>query len=209
MTKAIFFDFWGTLIENGTYSPLKQSFSILRLRMPYGEYVERFEKTLMTKKFPDQASGFEAVCNEFNVPLKDIVIDKLIGVWNKNKLLAKPFPEVIDALKRLKEDYKLVIVSNEPAGAVEEILDKFEMKDLFDKVIISSEQGTIKTHKLFDVALEKTGMSKDEVIMVGDSIQSDIEGAKKAGIRAVLVDRKGRREYEDKIRTLTELEEKI
>ena len=207
MVKAVFFDFWGTLIENGTYSPLKQSFSILRLRMPYGEYVERFERALMTRKFEDQSEAFRAVCEEFNIEPKPIIIEKLIGVWNKNKLLAKPFPELEEALAELKKKYKIAIVSNAPAGSVQEVLDKFDLNKYFDEVFVSSDEGQLKTAGLFEVALEKMGLTTDDVVMVGDSLQSDIRGAENAGIKAVLIDRKDRREYENKIVQLTQLEE--
>lgn len=206
MVKAIFFDFWGTLVENGTYSPLKQSYNILRLRMPYGEYVERFEQALMTQQYEDQATGFEAVCQEFNIEPKPIIIDKLIGVWNKNKLLAKPYPETIETLKQLKEKHKLAIVSNAPYDSVHEILEKFNMTELFDEVFVSAHEGTLKTHKLFDVALKKLGLTKTDVVMVGDSIESDIRGAEAAGIKAFLIDRKDRREYKNKITSLEQLE---
>jgi FMN phosphatase YigB (HAD superfamily) len=40
---------------------------------------------------------------------------------------------------------------------------------------------------------------------VGDSIETDIKGAEAAGIKAYLLDRKGRREFPNKIQSLTEL----
>lgn len=61
MVKGVFFDFWGTLVENGTYSPLKQSFSILRVRMPFGAFAEQFERVLMTKQYADQAEVKKAL----------------------------------------------------------------------------------------------------------------------------------------------------
>ena len=45
--------------------------------------------------------------------------------------------------------------------------------------------------------------------MIGDSIPTDIEGAKNAGIRGILVDRKDKRESEDKIISLSEIRSKI
>ncbi|MBW3019622.1 HAD family hydrolase [Candidatus Woesearchaeota archaeon] len=205
--KAVLFDFWGTLIENGTYSPLKQSYAILRLRVPFGEYVERFEKALMTKKFDDQKEGFKEVCDEFNVPAKPFIIDKLIGVWNKNKLLAKPFPDTIAALEMLKnKGIKAIIISNAPQDSVQQILEKFNLAKYFDSVFVSSDYGELKVQGLFDVLLDKTGLKKDEVVMVGDSLQSDIAGAEKHGIKAILIDRKDRQEYKNKISRLTQLE---
>ena len=206
MVKAVFFDFWGTLVENGTYSPLKQSFHILRLRMPYGEYAEKFEQVFMTKEYADQATAFAEVCNAFGVRPHPIAIEKLIGVWNKNKLLAEIYPDTIDTLKALKEKgLKVVLISNAPNNSVEDVFEKFGMKDLFDAVFLSWEKGMLKTHGLFELALKQLKLKKTDVISVGDSIETDIKGAEKAGIKAYLLDRRGKREHENKIQTLTEL----
>ena len=102
MVKAVFFDFWGTLVENGTYSPMKQSYSILQARIPFGEFAEKFETVLMTKQYEDQTTAFKEVCEAFDVPAIPAVIEKLIGVWNKNRLLARIYPDTIEILKALK-----------------------------------------------------------------------------------------------------------
>ena len=49
-------------------------------------------------------------------------------------------------------------------------------------------------------------IKEKDAIMVGDSVESDIAGAKNAGIKAVLIDRRDRREFEDKILSLKELD---
>lgn len=49
-----------------------------------------------------------------------------------------------------------------------------------------------KPHReLFEKALEVSGCSADEVVHVGDSAASDVKGAQAAGIRPILVDRRG------------------
>jgi len=210
MVKAIFFDFWGTLAENGTYSPLKQTFRILRARMPFGQFAEQFERTFFTKPFEDQVEAFTIVCNTFNCPPKPFIIDKLVGVWNKNKLLAKLYPETIDALKALKDKgFKLYLISNSQSNTIEPLIEKFGMKELFDGLFVSCSEGCLKTDGLFETALEKTKLSKDEVVSVGDSIETDIRGAERAGIKAILVDRRGTRDFPNKIALLTELVDKI
>ncbi|MEM4263613.1 MAG: HAD family hydrolase [Candidatus Woesearchaeota archaeon] len=208
MVKAILFDFWGTLVENGTYSPLRQTFNILRVRMPFSLFVVKLESTLMTKKFEDQASAFTEVCRAFNIDPHPVLIDRLIGVWNKNKLLAKLYPETIAVLEDLKkEKYKMALVSNCPSGSVEPVIEKFDLAKYFDAIILSWEIGKLKTDKdFFEEALKKLKIKKKEdVIMVGDSIPTDIEGARNAGLRAILIDRKETREHPDKICNLTEL----
>ena len=165
MVKGVFFDFWGTLVENGTYSPLRQSIKILRVHMQFGEFAERFEKVLMTKEYEDQKTAFEDVCKEFDVDPKPIVIEKLIGVWNKNRLLANVYPDTIDTLKALKEKgLKLVIVSNAPSNNIEPVLEKFEMTDLFDDIFVSYQHGKLKTDGLFEIALKKTKLKKGDVV---------------------------------------------
>lgn len=210
MVKAIFFDFWGTLAENGTYSPLKQTFRILRVRMPFGQFAEQFERTFFTKPFEDQVEAFTLVCNTFNCPPKPFIIDKLVGVWNKNKLLAKVYPETIDALKALKDKgFKLYLISNSQSNTIEPLIEKFGMNELFDGLFVSYNEGCLKTDGLFETAMQKAGLTKDEVVSVGDSIETDIRGAEKAGIKAILVDRRGTREFPSKIALLTELVDKI
>ncbi len=206
MVKGVFFDFWGTLVENGTYSPLKQSFSILRVRMPFGQFAEQFERVLMTKQYADQAEAFTEVCKAFNVNPFPIVIEKLIGVWNKNRLMATIYPDTIETLKALKEKkIKIALISNAPQNNVEQVMERFAMTDLFDGIFISHEQGKLKTDGLFEAALKKLKLKEKDVISVGDSIETDIAGAEKAGIKAYLLDRKGKREFANKIQTLTEL----
>ena len=206
MVKAVFFDFWGTLVENGTYSPLKQSYAILRLRIPFGEFVEQFEKIVMTKEFPDQSAAFTEACKSFNVPTYPIVIEKLIGVWNKNRLLATIYPDTLETLKALKEKkIKLALISNAPQNNVEQVLERFGMNDLFDGIFISATSGKLKTEGLFADALKKLKVKKGDVIAIGDSIETDIRGAEEAGISAYLLDRKGKREFEKKITSLTEI----
>ena len=133
MVKALIFDFWGTLIANGTYSPLKQSQRIMNIDLPYGEFVVRFETAAMTKEFDEQRDIFLAVCKEFDVQPNDQLIDQLIGVWNKNKLLAKPYPDTIEALNALKDKgVKLAILSNAPALSARPLMEKFDLEKYFD-----------------------------------------------------------------------------
>lgn len=207
MTKAILFDFWGTLVENGTYSPLRQSYAVLRPRMEFGEFAEAFEKAFMTKKFDEQAQGFTEVCEALGMPAKSFIIDKLIGLWNKNRMLAKLYPETIKVLEDLKKKgYKLCLVSNTDA-LIQQILERFDLTKYFDAFIFSYEIGTLKTDPAFyETALKELKVKKNDALVVGDSVETDILGAEKAGIKAVLVDRKNKREYKQKIQNLEELE---
>lgn len=209
--KAIIFDIWGTILENGVYpSPLKQSKNILDLlKMPYSEFVVRFEKVFMTSKFKDIKEGLDMVFKEFNVnPNEYNRIDRLVGLWNKAKILSRLYPNTKKTLKDLKKDYKLIVLSN-LSSTQSDIVQRYNLKDFFDDIFFSYEIEEIKSEGGFDKILSITGYSPNELIMVGDSMESDIKAAEKAGIKAILVDRRDMRDYDNKITTLKDLQKKI
>lgn len=76
-----------------------------------------------------------------------------------------------------------------------------------DAVVGSKAHGRVKPHpSIFAAALELLDARADEVAMVGDSYEDDIEGARALGIRAILLDRDGRRpDAPDRIDTLLAL----
>ncbi|MGM5487706.1 MAG: HAD family hydrolase [Nanobdellota archaeon] len=210
--KAVLFDFWGTIIENGIFpSPVKQAKFILRIDMPFSDYIERFEKSFMTRKADNLTEAFRNVCDEFDVRPPEHVIDKLVGMWNKNTLLAKPFEDTFETIKGLREKgVKIGLVSNTDPFSITQLISKFELDELFDGIVLSYEAGMLKSNpEMFDKALAKLGVAKEDAVMVGDSIESDMKGAENAGIKAYLIDRKDKRDYESKITGLKELLEMV
>lgn len=164
----------------------------------------------MTKRFDTLTEYFHNVTEEFGTNPPDFVYENLVGMWNKNTILCKPFPETIEVLEELKKDYKLVLISNTDCLSVPQLLDKFDLRKYFDEIVLSCDIGSLKTDKkIFEKPIKKLKLKKKEVVMVGDSIPTDIEGAKNAGIKSILVDRRGTREFEGKISDLTELKKKI
>ena len=88
MIKAIIFDFWGTLVENGVRSPTKQVQEILQIRVPFSEYVTRMENAMMTRQFSSLRDAFENLCVEFKIHPESQQIEELVGMWNKSWMLA-------------------------------------------------------------------------------------------------------------------------
>lgn len=66
----------------------------------------------------------------------------------------------------------------------------FELHGLVSAAVSSSQHGYLKPHpSIFQAALHLLGVPAAEAVMVGDSVGQDIEGARRAGMRAVLVRR--------------------
>jgi putative hydrolase of the HAD superfamily len=205
MTKAIIFDLWGTLVETGTWSPVKQVRNILNIRLPFSEYIVRMERSLMTSKFNSLQEAFENVCQEFSITATPEIMEELIGVWNKSWMLAKPYSD-LTTLASLKENYQLVLISNTDPIAVPRVLEKFNLSPHFDRIFLSYELGLLKTDAAFlPKILDKLGLHAADCLMVGDSLQSDIAAANKAGIKSVLIDRRNKMQHNPKINNLQEL----
>jgi putative hydrolase of the HAD superfamily len=204
MVKAILFDFWGTLVENGTHSPTREAQKIMRARMHYRQFIVAFEDSFFTKKWATQEEGFRNVFDRMLIRPHPIALEKLVGLWNKNKLLATMYPDTEEVLKTLKEKgYKLALLSNTDNFSVDFVLDKFKLRDYFDAIVFSYDVEMLKTNpKMFETALEKLGVAPEDAIMVGDSLETDIPGAKAAGVKGILVDRRGMREFEPKVAEL-------
>ena len=149
MVKAILFDFWGTLVENGVWSPLKQVKTILNIRLPFPEYVVRLERAMMTRPFGALKDAFHSVCNEFNINCDQVTIEELIGMWNKSWMLAKPYEETEEVLTKLKKEYKLILVSNTDNIGVDKVLEKYNLRRFFDHIFLSYDVGLLKTDPSF------------------------------------------------------------
>lgn len=89
-------------------------------------------------------------------------------------------------LAYLQKKYQLHIISN---GFKETTLTKMHLSGLnpyFTQVIISEDVGVNKPNKLiFEHALAKASASKEESIMIGDSLEADIRGAQDFGLKAI------------------------
>jgi putative hydrolase of the HAD superfamily len=100
------------------------------------------------------------------------------------------YEDVPDALRALSDrDIQLGLISNSHR-CLESFQEHFELEDLIDVAISSSQHGYMKPHpSIFEAALKLAGVPASDAIMVGDSLTQDIEGARRVGMRGVLVRR--------------------
>ena len=207
MIKAILFDFWGTLVEQGVRSPTQQVKNALQIDLPFSEYIVRMEKAMMTEQFGTLREAFLAVFDEFNVEPREDILEELIGMWNKSWMLSRPYPEVEAVLKRLQKKYQIILISNTDRFSVEKVLEKFSLENYFHKMYLSYQMHQLKTDDhFFQTILNELDLAPEECLVIGDSIQSDVLAANKFGLKAILLDRRSTREFSPKIATLTQLE---
>lgn len=84
--------------------------------------------------------------------------------------------------------YGIGVLSNGFSGVQHRKLESSRMAELVDCVVLSDDIGINKPdRRLFDHALKKAGTTALESVMVGDNLQTDIEGALRAGWRAAVL----------------------
>ena len=100
------------------------------------------------------------------------------------------FPEVPDVLAALRErGLRLAVVSNFDSR-LPPLLDRLGLAPFFDAVVCSGSVGAAKPDgAIFAHALAVLGVEAHETLHVGDSRVNDYDGARAAGIEALLVDR--------------------
>jgi HAD superfamily hydrolase (TIGR01509 family) len=104
------------------------------------------------------------------------------------------YPEVRDALAALAElgDLRIAVVTN---GLSDHQWLKLETAGLTGHVDVFVPSGAIGVAKpdprVYEVTLERLGIAPQDAVMVGDNPENDVDAARRAGLRAVLLDRAG------------------
>ncbi len=95
------------------------------------------------------------------------------------------YPDVMPALELLAEHFILIAVTNGNAN-----LEVIGIRHLFHDVVAAAEAGSAKPARpIFDQAVALSGCLRAEILHVGDHPQSDVQGARDAGLRTAWINR--------------------
>jgi HAD superfamily hydrolase (TIGR01549 family) len=170
MIKAIIFDLWNTLAYNDT---------------PENPMIH----LLMMQKFPSVLDAAKQICEIFGIePANDLIRD-MLDIWDLSKIHFSFFPDVVPVLQKLKEKYRLGLVSNTDCFTIKPFFTE-GYKQYFDVLAFSYELGILKPdRKIFELVLDGLQAKPEETLMVGDNLQDDVLAAEKLGMQAVLIKR--------------------
>lgn len=88
-----------------------------------------------------------------------------------------------DVLKLLSKEYSLILITNGISRVQRGRLEVTGTKKYFTDIIVSAEIGPRKPQKeFFDYTLNKLGAQKEDCLVIGDSLKSDIKGGYESGI---------------------------
>lgn len=118
-----------------------------------------------------------------------------------------PIDGAIPLLETIRRHAQVVVVSNNLLKEQQAKMRDCGLDRYVDVLVVSEEAGVSKPDPaIFTIALERARVSAGEAVMVGDSWTNDIEGARRAGIRAVWFNRDGAPSPDPAVPTLHSLE---
>jgi putative hydrolase of the HAD superfamily len=209
MIRAVFLDALGTLVD------LEPPWASLRARVPDRVSDERLEGALRAEMayYRDHAheGRDEASLADLRERCAALVSDKLGVQISADELVDAirfdAYPDVAPALRDLRDrGLRLVSVSNWDCS-LPSVLERCGLGELLDGAVSSAVAGARKPDPaIFRPALELAGCAPDEAVHVGDTPEEDVEGARAAGIRPLLIDRDG---DAGDISSLTEIREHL
>lgn len=195
MIKVILWDIDGTLLnfpEAEKYA-IRKCFSLFHLGECTDDMLTSYS-TINTKYWKMLERGEitkkEVLHNRFEefFQKENMIFDE-IDAFNENYQVALGDSiffndNSYELVKQLKHSVKQYAVTNGTLVAQERKLKRSGLDEIFDEVFISEQVGIDKPNKaFFDAVWEKIGAyEKDEIMIVGDSLTSDMQGGVNAGI---------------------------
>lgn len=101
------------------------------------------------------------------------------------------FDDVIPSLSELKKKYRLALLTNGNSSSQRRKINNTGIADMFEYTLVSGEYEVNKPDpRIFQHACQQLNLDESECIYVGDNYITDIEGAIKAGLVPVYVNRR-------------------
>jgi len=158
-------------------------------------YYEEVNKALWNKYHHKKITKAKLISERFSKSMDAFGItghipERLNHAYLENMgLQTHLFPNTIETLQQLKlKGYKMHIITNGFREVQYEKLKNCHLSNFFDKIFISEEIQSAKPNReIFEYALKSTNSKKEKSIMIGDSWDTDILGARNYGIDQIMI----------------------
>lgn len=175
--KAVAFDAFGTVCYiRKKVHPYQRLFEQLHIDFHTGAH------KIMT--YPGDIRSF---CQHLNIPLDNTFLDMIEQQIEQEIQSITFYDDVIPTLTTLKESgISTAIISNLAKPYAPPL--HAQLHGHITRFVFSYDVGYLKPHpKMFDTACHAMNCHADELLMVGDSLSSDISGAITYGAHAVRI----------------------
>jgi 2-haloacid dehalogenase len=192
--RLITFDCYGTLIdwESGMLAALRpllsrdgRNVSDLQILELYGE----IEAELESGPYLPYRQVLAQAAREIGRRLGTEISAEEGSTFAESLIYWKPFIDTLPALQSLARRFRLGIISNVDDDLFAETRKKLAAVE-FDFVITAQQMQSYKpSHRNFEEAIRRSGLTKDQIMHAGQSLYHDIAPANALGIRNVWVNR--------------------
>ena len=194
MIKGVFFDIDDTLYNSTVLARMARRNSVKAMidaGLPVRDEEKVYRRLLgVIRRFgPNHGRHYDELLRDLGVPWSPKIVAAGVVAYEHTKAgYLKPFPGVVPTLLELRRNYRLGVISNGLAVKQWEKLIWMGIHHLFDLVATSEELGSEKPdEEIFQYAVRGLGLKPAECVMVGDRLDTDILGAKKSGMRTILI----------------------
>ena len=196
MYRAIFIDIDDTLLD---YIPCcREAFELALPEHP--EYFDLFFE-ISGRLFSEAKHGLHTIAEVMELYPKEFIatigyppeaVDPFKhafrAAWGKTHTLVPGAKEMLENLQA--KGYRLFAASNSIGHLQRSRLEKAGILKYFEDTYISMDIGYDKPDiRFYQEALRRCGLQAKEVLMIGDSMTTDVIGAQKAGMDALFFDR--------------------
>lgn len=197
--RYVLFDYGNTLIAFGPDQQQAQAAAISEVLARAGFRVDetRLSELRKAQIMRPYVSGgrenvFEEVCREIvelagTDPDGRITADLMLARQRAFRESVRVDPAIPALLSRLQKRFRLGFLSNYPCThSIVSSLKDLGLYDFFDQVVVSADIGYAKPHpRAFAALIGEMNLNPSEAVYVGDNWLADVQGAKRAGMRAV------------------------
>ena len=210
MIKAVCFDFYNTL---ATFAPSREELQqqvlrefgldialpLLALGYPAADRLWAAEQGRwpLNQRAPEERERVYVAYEQQVLRAAGVNASDEIGLAIFRRLLQvsghwKLYDDVLPALEALRARRLTTGVISNVVGGLQETLVDLGLAPLLDVIVTSDQVGVTKPHpRIFEAALQRAGVDPAEALFVGDQPDSDVAGARAAGMQALLLDRDG------------------
>lgn len=214
MIKAVFFDFYNTLVD---FDPPREEVQVeicrefgieaapeaIRRAIPAADdfFYQENVRSPISKRPPQEKLDFYAEYESRILEAAGVEVSKEVALQIMAKFglkLRQPdaklviFDDVEPVLAQLKEKGLTLGMITNVDYDIAPVCHKLGLFSYLDFVVTSHEVHTEKPNPaIFHAALERAAVKASEAIHVGDQYHADVLGARNAGIKPLLLDRDG------------------
>lgn len=197
--KAILFDVYGTLVEIcDKRAPFRQ---LIQIGANQGRKPSAEDAGILM----GQPVGLQEAADLLGIRLTDVDRERLERELNAEVTSITPFEDTLPALNELKNrGFKLGLCSNLALDYAAPIVTVLPFT--LDAYVWSFDTAAIKPDPIiYARACQRLYCAPGDVLMVGDTVEADVEGPRAFGMQALLLDRKQRYRTRDSLPSLSVL----